>query len=192
MAVNPVCGGVGGGPDPCAEPLRHGGEQAHAQDRQRGQQADDGVVEPRGRAREGLDRHATDVGVRVEDQRGDRIELAFGIEQEGAGFIPTLEQFSEQWRAAADAVAFIDPRTFEELRARDLPMRLLHDKKRKLVQFRLRRELSAGEMASATGGEAGAVRELKLVLPEFDLTSAHASIQREGSELRITLTPGPK
>ncbi len=54
-----------------------------------------------------------------------RGELAFGIEQEGAGFIPTLEQFIEQWTAATDAVAFIEPATFEQLRARDVPMRLL-------------------------------------------------------------------
>jgi 4-amino-4-deoxy-L-arabinose transferase-like glycosyltransferase len=54
-----------------------------------------------------------------------RGELAFGIEQEGAGFIPTLEQFVEQWRIASDAVAFVDPATFEHLRTQDVPMRLV-------------------------------------------------------------------
>jgi len=54
-----------------------------------------------------------------------RGELAFGIEQEGAGFIPTLEQFIEQWRVASDAVAFVDPATFERLRAQNVPMRLV-------------------------------------------------------------------
>lgn len=52
-----------------------------------------------------------------------RGELAFGLEQEGACFIPTLEQFIGQWRVASDAVAFVDPETFEQLRARNVPMR---------------------------------------------------------------------
>ncbi len=45
-----------------------------------------------------------------------RGELAFGIEQEGAGFIPTLEQFIENGGSRTDAVAFVDPATFEDLR----------------------------------------------------------------------------
>ncbi len=54
-----------------------------------------------------------------------RGELAFGIEQESTGFIPTLEQFVRQWTVASDAVAFVEPVTFEQLRAQDVPMRLL-------------------------------------------------------------------
>jgi 4-amino-4-deoxy-L-arabinose transferase-like glycosyltransferase len=54
-----------------------------------------------------------------------RGELTFGIEQEPAKFIPTVEQFIEQWTAATNAVAFIEPATFEQLRARQVPMRLL-------------------------------------------------------------------
>jgi 4-amino-4-deoxy-L-arabinose transferase-like glycosyltransferase len=65
-----------------------------------------------------------------------RGELAFGIEQESAGFIPTLEQFIEQWRVATDAVAFVDPATFEHLRAQDVPMRLLAQDGRSVVVAR--------------------------------------------------------
>jgi 4-amino-4-deoxy-L-arabinose transferase-like glycosyltransferase len=65
-----------------------------------------------------------------------RGELAFGIEQEGARFIPTLDQFAQTWIAAADAVAFVDPKTFEQLRARDLPMRLLANDGRSVVVAR--------------------------------------------------------
>ena len=65
-----------------------------------------------------------------------RGELAFGIEQDSAGFIPTLGQFVEQWKAAADAVAFVDPKTFEQLRAQDLPMRLLANDGRSVVVAR--------------------------------------------------------
>ncbi len=54
-----------------------------------------------------------------------RGELEFGIGQERAKFIPTLEQFIEEWRAATDAVAFVDPATFKDLRARNVPMRTL-------------------------------------------------------------------
>jgi hypothetical protein len=65
-----------------------------------------------------------------------RGELAFGIEQESARFIPTLEQFAQVWNAAADAVAFVDPKTFEQLRAQDLPMRLLAHDDRSVVVAR--------------------------------------------------------
>jgi 4-amino-4-deoxy-L-arabinose transferase-like glycosyltransferase len=65
-----------------------------------------------------------------------RGELAFGIEQEGAGFIPTLEQFMEQWRLATDAVAFVDPATFEQLLERDVPMRLVARDGRSVVVAR--------------------------------------------------------
>ena len=65
-----------------------------------------------------------------------RGELAFGIEQESAGFIPTLEQFIEQWTAAADAVAFVDPATFQDLSARNVPMRPLARDGRSVVVAR--------------------------------------------------------
>jgi hypothetical protein len=65
-----------------------------------------------------------------------RGELAFGLEQEGAGFIPTLEQFIEEWRLAQDAVAFVDPATFKDLRARDVPMRLVTQDGRSVVVAR--------------------------------------------------------
>ena len=65
-----------------------------------------------------------------------RGELAFGLEQEGAGFIPTLEQFIEEWRVATDAVAFVDPATFRDLRAREVPMRLVVQDGRSVVVAR--------------------------------------------------------
>jgi 4-amino-4-deoxy-L-arabinose transferase-like glycosyltransferase len=65
-----------------------------------------------------------------------RGELAFGLEQEGAGFIPTLEQFIDEWRVAQDAVAFVDPATFKDLRARDVPMRLVTQDGRSVVVAR--------------------------------------------------------
>jgi hypothetical protein len=65
-----------------------------------------------------------------------RGELAFGLDQQGAGFIPTLEQFIEEWRVAKDAVAFVDPATFEDLRARDVPMRLVTQDGRSVVVAR--------------------------------------------------------
>lgn len=65
-----------------------------------------------------------------------RGELAFGIEQESDKFIPTLEQFIEQWLAATDAVAFVDPKTFEHLRAQNVPMRLVARDGRSVVVAR--------------------------------------------------------
>ncbi|MEJ0036065.1 MAG: glycosyltransferase family 39 protein [Gammaproteobacteria bacterium] len=65
-----------------------------------------------------------------------RGELAFGIEQESERFIPTLERFIEEWKEAADAVAFIEPATFEQLRARNVPMRTLARDRRSVVVAR--------------------------------------------------------
>lgn len=75
------------------------------------------------------------------------------------------------------------------------PMPLLHDKKSKLIRFRLARELSPEELVGATGGPSGAGQEpraLKLELPGVVVTSASATIRREGRELRIVLrSPRP-
>lgn len=70
------------------------------------------------------------------------------------------------------------------------PLPLLHDKKGKLIRFRLSRELSPEEVAKATGTEmlaAQEVRELKLVLPGVVVSSGKAVIQWEGRDLRIVL-----
>jgi 4-amino-4-deoxy-L-arabinose transferase-like glycosyltransferase len=54
-----------------------------------------------------------------------RGELEFGIEHQSTAFIPTLQKFVEQWTAASDAVAFMDPATYENLREQHVPMRPL-------------------------------------------------------------------
>jgi 4-amino-4-deoxy-L-arabinose transferase-like glycosyltransferase len=63
-------------------------------------------------------------------------ELAFGVGQESAKFIPTLEQFIGEWQVASDAVAFVDPATFRDLAARNVPMRLLTQDARSVVVAR--------------------------------------------------------
>ncbi|MFI5179799.1 MAG: hypothetical protein ACHQPI_00200 [Thermoanaerobaculia bacterium] len=70
------------------------------------------------------------------------------------------------------------------------PLPLLQDKKRKLIRFRLSRELSPEEVATATGGEglvSQGIRKLKLELPGAVVTSEHASVQVEGKDLRVVL-----
>jgi len=54
-----------------------------------------------------------------------RGELAFGLDQESHGFIPTLPDFVEEWLSAKDSIAFLDPAAFEILRSRGVPMRML-------------------------------------------------------------------
>jgi 4-amino-4-deoxy-L-arabinose transferase-like glycosyltransferase len=54
-----------------------------------------------------------------------RGELAFGLDQEGHGFIPTLSGFMQEWKSAKDSIAFMDPPAFEFLRSHGVPMRLL-------------------------------------------------------------------
>lgn len=70
------------------------------------------------------------------------------------------------------------------------PLPLLHDKKRKLIRFRLSRELSPEEVAAVIGSERLAspgVRKLKLDLPGAAVTCENASVQSEGRDLRIVL-----
>ncbi|MBI4503235.1 MAG: hypothetical protein HY700_19025 [Gemmatimonadetes bacterium] len=67
---------------------------------------------------------------------------------------------------------------------------LLHDRRRKLVQFRLSRELSPEEVDRALGGEVRAgreVREVRLELPGVRVSSPSATIQWDGNDLRVTL-----
>ena len=54
-----------------------------------------------------------------------RGELAFGLDQERHGFIPTLSGFVEEWQTAKDSIAFLDPPVFQALRSRGVPMRTL-------------------------------------------------------------------
>lgn len=72
------------------------------------------------------------------------------------------------------------------------PMPLLHDKKGRLIRFRLPGELSPGDVARAAGidiSTAREIRELKLALPGVTVNSANAIIRLEGKDLRIVLNP---
>ncbi len=67
---------------------------------------------------------------------GYRGELDFGLSQEKAGFIASLEGFEAEWKALSDAVAFIDPAAFEVLRSRDVPMHVVARDARSIVVAR--------------------------------------------------------
>jgi hypothetical protein len=72
------------------------------------------------------------------------------------------------------------------------PIPLLQDKKRRLILFRLARELSRKDVACATGSEDAAAHEartIKIELPGFTVMSSSAVIQWEGKDLRIILRP---
>jgi hypothetical protein len=56
---------------------------------------------------------------------GFRGELDFGIAQAPAAFVPTVSAFVEEWRHSDDAVAFMEPAIWAQLKARDLPMRVI-------------------------------------------------------------------
>jgi hypothetical protein len=74
--------------------------------------------------------------------------------------------------------------------AQSEPMPLLHDKRGKLIRFRLPRVLSPQEVANATGGVAPtgqAAGEVRLSLPEVVLHAVRATIQWEDGDLRIVL-----
>jgi hypothetical protein len=53
-----------------------------------------------------------------------RGEMEFGLSQEQAGFVPTLDAFIDQWAHSSDAVAFVDPDIMDELKARGVPFRM--------------------------------------------------------------------
>jgi len=63
-------------------------------------------------------------------------ELGFGIAQEPEKFIPKIALFEETWRAGGDALALMSPRTYETLRAKDLPMRLVARDTRRIIVAR--------------------------------------------------------
>jgi hypothetical protein len=72
---------------------------------------------------------------------------------------------------------------------------LLHDKKGRLIRFRLSRELSAEEVARARGGDTShgdEVRQLRLQLPGVLVSSPSAKIQWDGRDLHIILKPPGK
>lgn len=51
-----------------------------------------------------------------------RDELSFGIAQEPHKFIPTMTQFEQRWRELPAAWALMSPKTWEEMKAKGLPM----------------------------------------------------------------------
>jgi len=79
--------------------------------------------------------------------------------------------------------------------AQTAPRPLLHDKKGRLIRFRLSRELSHQELAGAVDREIlarGEARQLKFEVPGFSVNAVSATIQWEGRDLRIVLKPSPQ
>ncbi|HET9386463.1 MAG TPA: hypothetical protein VFO67_15095 [Gemmatimonadales bacterium] len=69
---------------------------------------------------------------------------------------------------------------------------LLHDRNGRLIRFRLSRALSSGEVLRALGTDMRAThdaRELRLELPGVRVSAPRATIQWDGTDLRILLTP---
>jgi 4-amino-4-deoxy-L-arabinose transferase-like glycosyltransferase len=63
-----------------------------------------------------------------------RDEFAFGQDAEPERWVPALQGFVERWEAAPRAVAMMRPDVYEEMRQRQLPMRLVYeDARRKVV-----------------------------------------------------------
>ena len=54
-----------------------------------------------------------------------RDELDFGLNQEPAKGVPTLDAFAQRWRADASATAVMPPTTYRKLVAMNLPMRVI-------------------------------------------------------------------
>jgi len=55
----------------------------------------------------------------------ERDELEYGLTEEPAKGVPTLEAFAERWRADASALAIMPPTTYPRLVAMNLPMRVI-------------------------------------------------------------------
>ena len=62
-----------------------------------------------------------------------RDEFAFGEDHEPARWLPTLDEFVSQWIRPGQAAAYMQRPTFEALRARGLPMRIVFEDPRRLV-----------------------------------------------------------
>lgn len=54
-----------------------------------------------------------------------RGELDFGLRQEPSRWIADLESFAAQWQIQNDAVAFLPPATYEQVRGMNIPMRVI-------------------------------------------------------------------
>jgi hypothetical protein len=76
-----------------------------------------------------------------------------------------------------------------------VPRQLLHDKRRKLLRFRLVRSLTRAELDRATAPQAAApdgAGSVALDLPEFTLRAPRAQLRWEGRDLRVVLEPAQK
>jgi hypothetical protein len=61
-------------------------------------------------------------------------ELAFGIAEEPGKYVQTLAQFKTRWRTDPQAYAIMTDETFDQLKAAQLPMRMIErDVRRVLV-----------------------------------------------------------
>jgi hypothetical protein len=63
-------------------------------------------------------------------------ELAWGIAHAPANYIATLEAFEQRWTADTDGYAIMTGTTYEELRAKALPMRLVDRDSRRVIVAR--------------------------------------------------------
>ncbi len=67
---------------------------------------------------------------------GYKGELEFGLDHENPGYIADLQTFARVWATSGDAVAFIDPAAYQQLRSAGLPGRVLADDQRSVVVSR--------------------------------------------------------
>ena len=63
-------------------------------------------------------------------------ELGFGIAQEPEKFIASVDLFEKTWNAGGEALALMPPNTYEMLRAKGLPMRLVARDTRRIIVAR--------------------------------------------------------
>ena len=60
-------------------------------------------------------------------------EFEMGQQAEPGRDIPPLEEFRRDWLRAGDAVAIMQPGTYEALKTEGLPMQVLHDDPRRVL-----------------------------------------------------------
>ena len=60
-------------------------------------------------------------------------ELAFGIAQEPAKWVPSVAEFEQRWKTDEDAFAVMDLNTYSDFVARGLPMREIARDSRRIV-----------------------------------------------------------
>ena len=60
-------------------------------------------------------------------------ELAFGVEQEPAKWVPTTEAFVARWKAGGQAVAMMGPGTYDRLTAQSVPMIVIARDARRVI-----------------------------------------------------------